>query len=688
MQDPVLTPIFTAALVTAGLPSTGAAVTVAGIGITTAQIASTLAAATLLAGSVALNYAMQPDAPKPEQGSTPLKQTIPPRIVGFGEVRLAGNYGLFEVVGGHSFDVLALCQGPCGGFKQVYLDDKKVTINTITGQAVTVFPDTTLAYRACTVAATKGPKLNTAFAMPQLAAVWTADHRGDRMVTLLLISQGVQQQDFLKLYPHGLPKPSAALFLPCWDFRDEAQDPDDPDTWVDYAAYNALTTYNAGDRVLHGGVVLPGVAVAGGMLWLCLADGTLGVTPVAGQANWAPVWKNPVLQAVTYLTNSDIGMGLPREVLISPVLDELTVQAALCDAPQARGDGLYEPRYASNPWFKMETEPTQVLGQILGACDGWVSLNGEGALSLKVGTFEAPTVTLGEDIITGVELAYGVEDEDKVDELTLSFTSPDLDYTSQSISPWRDEAAILNRGGKVRSQAFGPASVQSPSQVWRLAKRIYLRANARRGVIETHLGGMVAAGHRFVVIDYPLIPELDGAVVELRRRETDLSSRKCRFEFVEVDPDLLDGWVPAEEEGEAIPEPDAVAPESLPVPDNVEAVVVDDGATLYRIDLSWDDPDRDDIGYRVRYRQTNVETDGIPGAWSQEDFFAPLIDGGRVSVSIFPTEDIELQIQVASLGASGTISEWSDSTYISTAFPALDYSRPMNSAKWLFANAF
>ena len=520
MQDPILTPIFIAAGVTGGIT----------IGTATVSFASILSAATVIGAAVAINYVMQPDVPKPEQGTIPLRQTVPPRITGFGEVRLAGNYVLYEVGAfGHSFDILALCQGPIGGYKQFYMDDLPVYPDPATGRPHSgVWGN--FAYFSTIIYVNKGTSPNYNWQPLGLGHIWGPDHRGDGVASLYLHCATQPQNVFLKYFPHGLPKPSAALFLPCWDFRDPAQSPQDQNTWVNYPEWNAETIYNAGARVLFGGVMMPGVGTAGGMLWVCRLNGVVGASP-PNDSRWSAVWKNPVLQVVTFLVSQHIGMGLPRERIITPALASLTEQAALCDEMLDRGDGTWEPRYASNAWWKLETDPSEILAQMLAACDGWLSIDGEGALAMRVGVFEPPTVTLDESCILSVELAYGVTDEEKVDELTLSFTSPAHNYTTQAVDSWRDEEAILNRG-KVRSQAFGPASVHSATQVRRLAKRIFLRNNAIKGSLTTHLGGMIAAGQRYVAVSYPLIPELDGAVIELRRRETDLAGRQCRFEFL------------------------------------------------------------------------------------------------------------------------------------------------------------
>jgi hypothetical protein len=654
-NDPILTPIFVAgigellgggALITAGTE-----LAVGGLTFTVGNVATVLAAATVIAGTVALNYALQPGAPKAEQGTIPLRQTIPPRIVGYGEVRVAGNYVCYEANGAYSYDILALCQGPTGGFKQVYIDDEAVVVNTSSGQC---FP-----FPFCYVQGGVGYRDGQAFTNSLFATIWTPDHRGARVVQLVLVSVATPQAQFQTFFPHGLPKPSAAVFLPCWDFR-AGQDPNNPDTWWSYPQWDSGADYNAGDRVLWGGVVIPGVGTpgGGGMLWLCVQENS-GETPGVDARFWVAVWKNPVLQAVTYLTSQDHGMGLPIDRLITPALAMLTAQAAKCDEAVQRGDGAFEARYASNPWFKFETEPTEVLGQILGACDGWVSIDGDGALALRVGQVDPPAVMLDQSIIQSVEIDYGVPDEQKVDELTLSFTSPGHKYTAQALEAWRDDAAILNRG-KARTQTFGPASVQSPTQLRRLAKRIFLRSNAIRGTVTTNLGGMIAAGHRYVTINYPLIPELAGAAIELRRRETDLANRQCRFDFVVADP-AMDEWNTAEE-GYIPASMLVLPPQALPVPRHVAASPVTTAEAGY-FNVSWDDPGRPDLAFRVRYRING-------GSWIEQPVTTPTIDGDRLQTTVLVAFEVgaTVEFEVASYGAAGTLSDWSTTFVVLPGF--------------------
>lgn len=656
MQDPIITPLFTSALIGAGLPTSFA------VGTATINIAQVLSAATVLAATVGASVLLQPGAPKVEQGTIALKQTVPPRFAGFGEVRLAGAYVLYETVSRVSHDIVALCQGPVGGFKKIYLSDTAIDLND-DGQ-VQEFGEGAYAGGVVTIQARPGRKIEAAYNVSGLHGsdidVWSDAHRGDRIASLYAVSTPVDAGDFQRVYPDGVPKPSAALFLPCWDFRDVTQDADDPDTWIDYDEWDDATAYVAGDRVLHGGMLIPGTfgPQVGGMLYIALGSST-GVKPGTDATKWVAVWKNPVLQFVTYLMSTDIGMGLARTRLITPNIAALTVEAAKCDEAVAKVGG-FEARYQSNPWYRLDTNPEEVLGLILAACEGWSGLDGNGGLALRVGVYEAPdaAVTLTEDIILDVELKYSPDDESKIDELTLSYTSPEHDYTAQEVNPWRNEDAILNRG-QIRSKAFGPLSVQSFSQLRRLSKAMMLRANALKGTITTNLGGLIAAGERYVPVQFSDIPELADAVVEIRTRRTSFRDRRVTYEFSIIDGAAMYAWTPATEEGSKPVWPAPVPDESLDaVLEDLAAEVTEDGESI-RIDASWAHAtlsSRPNVDYVIRYRDTSG-----PGRWHYERAEDPDITGFTISHSfIAEIQPDVFQIQVALLSPALTRGEFSD----------------------------
>jgi hypothetical protein len=612
------------------LTAVGASATATVAGISVAAIVGT---AVLTAASIGLSYALNSmnrpkqkgdTLPTSQAGRIPLRQTIPPRTHAYGRVRLGGAYVLYEVGGTTSLDVIALHTGRIGGFVQFYLHDDPVTLD-INGYVLTSpwgdylpFGSTTRPVRIHT---RLGAATETAFADPVflLPTLWTADHRGDGIASLALSCAAVPNNYFQKVYPNGLPVPSAVCdCAPVWDARDGAQDADDPDTWE--------------------------------------------------------VSRNPVLQLIDFLTNADTGMGLDRQTLVDPAIGELMAEAALCDEAVARVGGT-EPRYESSGVYQLDTDPADVVGAILATCDGWLAERGDGTISLKVGVYRAPTVIFEPRHIVGFSVDFGLPDEQAVNQITWSYTSPAHHYKDVPGAPWRDEAAI-SAAGKERSTALNLVWVQSHSQGRRLAKRAMAMLNAEmRGTFVTTLYGLRGLGERWVGLQYPFIDGLEDAVVEVQKATIDLKAGKVVFEWILVDPATIDDWTSVSEEDEAPAAVDDADHEPLPVPENVTAEAEGDESGI-RLVVTFDDPERSDLTYAIRHRP-------VGGLWVETVDTEPEIAAGTVTVTTgLVAFDDDYEVEVATIGARGARSEWSDTADVSVGdgyTPALDFTDDRNS---------
>lgn len=626
--------------------------------ITASAVASTVGTLAITGATIGLSLALQPGLPKPESGHAPVKQAISPRQFAFGRVRISGPYACYEERNGQSYDIVALNQGRVVGFANFYLHDDEVTLP---GTLVTATVDTAIndgRYRQnVSIAWRFGAATETAYpnVTSGLPSVWTADHRGDGVASVMVECTGVKAADFQKVYPHGLPQPSAVIEgMPLWDPRDAGQDPDDPATWIDYPVWSSATTYAAGTRVLHE---IPQTVAHRGYygVFISRSNGNLNHAPDTSPSHWIPVFHNPVLQLINYITDTDHGMGLEREVLIDPVLSDWIAEANLCDALVEKADGSFEPRYASSGFATFDTNPEPVIGAILASCDGWLDESGDGTLVIKVGVYSDPTVTVEARHTVGFSVSYGTADEQTVNELTISYTSPPHGYKEAAGDPWRNEADITARGLR-RSQGLSLLWVQSHSQSRRLAKRAMARLSAPlRGSFTTKLWGLRAVGHRWVRLQYPFIAGLEDAVVEIQKVGIDLLNGRVTFDWLLVDPDTIDVWDPDTEEGEAPPTPGLNASTELPVPENVAATPV--GSPPFHIDVSWDDPDRPDVTWTVRYRLAD-DGSGNPGAWTDVPLTNLTSSGGRIFATIFPTTEDLYEIQIAAVGSRGTIGEY------------------------------
>ena len=123
-----------------------------------------------------------------------------------------------------------------------------------------------------------------------------------------------------------------------------------------------------------------------------------------------------------------------------------------------------------------------------------------------------------------------------------------------------------------------------------------------------------------------------------------------------VDADELEGWSPAEAGPPPVTPLPPVQPEELPVPLDVEAT--ESAGPPFAIEVSWLDPLRDDLDWRVRYRTSNTEP------WSQQTFTDLNAHGGRFTAELYLDPASAYEIQVASISAVGTESTYSTSAYI------------------------
>jgi len=588
---------------------------IAGFAIT-ATTASIVGTAAILATTVGLQYLLgQPsarDLPKASNGHQPLRQPIPPHIYAYGRVRLGGYYALYEVRNGLAWTVQLLHKGQICSFIKFYLHDDEANVLP-NGYVTGAVGASDLRYASGAEPALQGNPsiiIDTRLGLPRETAysrvisnlpdLWTVDHRGDGIASAMMVAGPVKSEHFSVMYPQGLPQLSAvADYLPAWDPRVPGQDPDN------------------------------------------LA--TLG-----------PCY-NPVLQAIDFVTNAEHGLGFDRDACITPVLDQLMIEASICDEPVARRDGGSEPRYQSSGSWNSETEPAAVLDGIMAACDGWYSFNGDGTLSIKVGKYREPAVTLPQRHILAFSIDNGVEDESSVNTLQWNFTDPENKYKSSPGLAWRDETAILE-SGRTRSQTIDLTWVQSHSQGRRLMKRKIAQINPRRkGTVTTTLYGIVALGERWVRIQDDRHPDLADTIVQIGKVVIDISAARLTFEWISVNTNEIDAWDPDSEEGLQPTTGDDNPGDLLPVPQHLAGSAV--GGT---ITLTFDDPGRADLTYVTRYRIG-------AGSWVQTSSGSASSNGTTVTLVIsgFSTGQT-YELEVATQRSAGVLSDWSSSAFVMT----------------------
>ncbi|MDX0318908.1 hypothetical protein GOC38_14800 [Sinorhizobium meliloti] len=609
--DPIFTPIFTAVLGSGGFA----------IGATTisyASIASAIATTAISIGLQAL-LAQTPKPPKPEDGRSPLNQAIPFRTYAVGRTRLAGARMMWEAVGSNLYSVQAIAGHRIKSFNRFYLNDDEVTVvdNVVTplttgGRYGAGSANVRIYTRLGATPETPYAEIVSALGAD---GIWTNAHRGDGQASLAMRAHNADAQDQQTAFPYGAPSPSVEIDgAYCWDFRDPAQSPTDPNTWT-----------------------------------------------------WT---RNSAVICAWHLCFNEFGFGLDYTKALLPVIDLWKEEADVCDELVPLKGGGTERRYECNGWDTTENGPKSGLNAILSTCDGHLVARGDGARILTVGKFrESRTATLTDADIVGHQVQYDVLFEDECNRLVPKFTYPATNYTTCDTDFFEDTDAQLS-AGRVLTQEGSYEWCHQWRQARRLGKRDWLRLRQKvKGSLDVRLSGINAVYARWVRLETPnRLPRLDGKLLENRRSVLALTKGGFSMDFVEQ-PDGIDDWNPTTEEGQQPPVPPAVNASNIPTPViNLIQAKASNNSVYIRVVVI--DPADDSFIPVVRYRVADIGA-GTPGAWIEQAFPGADPSGGYINLNTNTVPvDQELQVQVAFKASNGKYSNWSVTEEVtSTADP-------------------
>ncbi|PZU65255.1 hypothetical protein [Sphingobium sp.] len=638
------------------------------------------------AAALALATLYKPKGPKPEQQQQSIKTALPPRISAYGRVRLYWAYILYVTNDdGFAVDVGAYHDGLLDGIERYYLGSKQVWIN---GSGFVYQQDDGEFGDADTIQIGFNLGLPTESAFSQVISrlpdIWTENHRGDGVATGYMISKPVKAKNYAKVYPGGGPDANAPSIVAraqrVFDWRDPEQDPYDSSTWK-WSANAALCTAHyyltrmAKDWDTHFAPTLS--------YWTAFAndcDAPVAVYHGSG-ASVSRVEEGDYTITITSAEGLEIGKEVTfaggTEVNTVSAIDDLAITfSAPFVQDYDRGTmltwigGGVEARYRVALAHKHTDAHKVTIGNLLACCDGFVAPRGDGALVAYSGRYVEPDP---DDLIGPAEIVNwswddGIVDEDQINEIAVSYISPDHDYGVVDTDAWRDEDAIME-AGEVKPTTL-ENSVPSHGQARRLAKRLMDKTMAPyRGSITTNPKGKKIRGKRFI----PLHIEEAGTVfysgpaeiVRLKRTQTGV-----QFDWVRANPNI-DAWNPATEEGEPAPvgAKPATIPLSAPVITDAEAELGEGGANA-RLRITVDGFDRDDVTWYARWR---ITTDV---SWNDQEYSD--VDPGPTAVlitSVVPT-DVSIDVEVSYSVGDGRPSPWSDLVSVSTSTAGLAPSPP------------
>lgn len=549
----------------------------------------------------------KPRVPNPSQTKIPLRQTIAPRQSGFGRARLSGPYMLFEEYEGDSYDVIAFHDGEIDAIEARWLHDDSVTVGsaTINSASVTdavLFTSPTDQYtQAIRWNDNLGAASQTAHAALTDNPQWGSAHRGDGVASVGLRSYGVKSERFGEVYPYALPRPSVTARLQkCFDPREAGHDPDDQSTW-----------------------------------------------------EWT---DNPVCQLLTYLIRSNMGgMGFDYARRIEPSEADWIAAANVCDETVTLKAGGSHKRYTAGGVYLHNNDPADVIAELTKAMDGWLAEAGDGSLTIIAGKYSAPTVTLTDDHIISYQWRRFRADEEAVNELQGSYTSPEHKYEEVQGDPWTDQDDIDERG-QVRSRPISLPWVQSHAQHRRLLKRAMKRMTAGQGVIVTNLFGLQAIGERYIGIQNSDVSSMADIVGEVQSLKIDFQSQRVEIAFIEVDS-TLDAWTPASEEGDAPTVGGAVTVSVIGAP-TIDSVDVLTSGGL-RMQVNIDTPTVAFVTYLVRYRRSNEDDPETFEEWKYESFTEPDLTQSPVPLITSAVAEGVYEVQAATVRQTGSSSAYS-----------------------------
>lgn len=583
------------------------------VGLATAAYALTVGAlyGGLAFGSLALQKALapKPEVPRPEDGSFNLKQNVPHLAYVLGKVKKGGDYAFLEEANGIAYHVIVWAGHRIKGYTQHYLHDAPVTLD---GSGNVVAPDNFDSY--VNIKSRVGLNAETAYvdliSVGAFAGIWTADHRGDGLASVMMWCRTAPQEEYLTIYPNQMPQHSAIgegalLYDPRKDSTQGGAGShrfDDPNTW-EYSSNLALM------RLWH----------------IC--------HPVGGKQTYdrmhMPDWQRAADVADQNVTNRSGGI---------------------------------EKRYHGGLWFRSNSDPVEV-GRILDEAGEMVVYErADGTIGVHAGEFVAPTVRLTENEIFSISVDKNRRQSSTVLAVRGRYVNTANHYNTEDAALYGDPYGEIDEDTE-RTRTFDNPAVQSHNHCQRKQKLSYIRANARKvQIVADYSAGKGARYSRFVTVHFPRRGLVEAVVEITSTVSIDLRNMRVSFSGIIVTADLF-AFNSAIEEGapgSAIPAyTPAGPPEPTGVNFTVQTEVVAGGSTAAFILATWAHVN-DTLLYEVEYERTSGST-GAQSVYSK--------NGEDQVRTGYLADGAEYRVRIRSVGG-GTFSDWSDYTNLTaTADP-------------------
>jgi len=327
------------------------------------------------------------------------------------------------------------------------------------------------------------------------------------------------------------------------------------------------------------------------------------VRTISGGVLSAPVWNDLASNIILdYLTHPD-GLGLD----ISWIENEITsweVAQGICSEAIDLAAGGVENRYRIWGIYRFDERPADILARFLQACDGMIYPTPNRGIAIKVGKWEAPTVTLDDDAILGFsEFGRGRDILTTANTVRARFTSPDHDYLETDADPWVEDADVAERGEfAIDVDLF---SVPSHAQCRRLQKLAARRANPDWvGRLSCNLRALPVMGERFINVELSelgIADTFEVLGVQLQIEGTIVKGVEVQIASLSAEAYDWAALTRSGDEGTPPAIPEVIVPENT-IPDPTGVIVTGLTGSGTDVRVAWDDPPDDFLQGEVRYR--------------------------------------------------------------------------------------
>lgn len=377
-------------------------------------------------------------------------------------------------------------------------------------------------------------------------------------------------------------------------------------------------------------------------MWSHMYDPRDNTQNINDKSTWKTT-SNPVLIWAWFRTHR-YGRGKSMDSINWNMVSE---QADICDQNVV---GVYgtQKRYECGIAIPESKERSAAEQEILISCDGQLVFDNDGKCWVKVGYYEAATLTLtrNRDIV-GMESVEAQNGESESQGVIVRYIDPDARYSTQPSAAWLNPL-YYDPAETPKFLQVDVLACQNHNQAMRLAKAIGMRSQAEYKLLPTvGLRGLKARQERIINLQYDNVFSGEHEIVTTV--EVDETGVFCGFGAVPVD---VNRWtlLPGEER------PKAVIAETT----SSNILILPTGVSIAynnnRIEAYFDPAPRSDWRYKFQYRTGSDEWTDMVTVMENNFSYSGVI-----------AANAEYSVRYQTVSGSGKVTAWSSTVTINTS---------------------